>query len=75
MVGDNRSFDPTIIHLFDLTLNQNHLFIFPVQSAHPFFKYVIENVKTNIEENLPNRDNFRDLTEHVMKDFIGKIED
>lgn len=73
--GDNRSFDPTIIHLFDLILNQQHLFIFPVRSVYPFVMHAIDYVKTNIEENLPNRDSFKDLAEYVMKDLIGKIED
>lgn len=37
--------------------------------------YDVTDVKTNIEENLPNRDNFEDLAEYVLKDSIGKIED
>ena len=73
MNGDDRPFDPIILHMFDLMLDEEHLFIFPVRTPSPFIKQIIDSLQLDDRKHLCNTDNCKNLATHVMKDLISKI--
>jgi hypothetical protein len=74
MNGDARTFDPSIIYVFDVMLNEQEIFIFPTRTS-PFIVNVIETAQKNVKKHSSNRDLFEQVAKQVINDLIPQIED